>query len=528
MPETSVIIIGGGPVGLGLAVELGQAGVPTLVLERNIAPSPIPKGQNLTQRTLEHFHFWGAEAALRGAQPIPPSYGVGGLTAYGSLLGGLYYDWLQRDLVGDYYYTRNGRLPQYETERVLRERAAELPHVALHSGWRVCSVGQQENGVEVVAEAIESGERRNFQAAFAVGCDGSHSLVRKAAGISQSTDDRSRLMALLLFRSDGLNALLDRFPGKSYYNVLHPDLEGYWQFFGRVDLDGRFFFHAPVPPEARTGDFDFTAMLQRAIGAECDIAIEHVGFWDMRFAIADSYRSGRIFIAGDAAHSHPPYGGYGINSGLEDARNLGWKLAAHLRGWAGPALLDSYAAERRPVFASTARDFIAAAIESDRDFLATFAPDRDAAAFAREWAARAAAARDDVGRFSPHYEGSPVICGDGAPSAVGEHRHRARAGHHLAPGLLPSGRNSYALLGTGFTLFTTDRASAASWQAAANAIAVPLEVVIGTVPAHEAAHVLVRPDQFVAWAGDEAPMPDAVLRRAAGHIGDPIATPSPP
>lgn len=527
MPEASVIVIGGGPVGLGLAIELGQAGVPTLVLERNNAPSPIPKGQNLTQRTLEHFHFWGAEDALRGVQPIPPSYGVGGLTAYGSLLGGIHYDWLQRDLVDDYYYTRNGRLPQYETERVLRERAAELPHIALKVGWQVCSVVQRASGVEVVAETAQGGDRRTFRGAFAAGCDGSHSLVREAAGISQSTDDRSRLMALLLFRSDALNALLDRFPGKSYYNVLHPDFEGYWQFFGRVDLDGRFFFHAPVPPEARTGNFDFTAMLQRAIGTECAIAIEHVGFWDMRFAIADSYRNGSIFIAGDAAHSHPPYGGYGINSGLEDARNLGWKLAAHFNGWAGPALLDSYDAERRPVFVSTARDFIAASIQRDRDFLATFAPDHDAAAFAREWAVRAAAAKDEIDRFSPHYESSPVLCGGGVSSAVGEHRRRVRAGHHLAPGLLSSGRNSYALLGKGFTLFTTDRASAVAWEAAANALAVPLKVVIGTVPAYEAAHVLVRPDQFVAWAGDEVPVPAAVLRRATGHALDLTAIPSP-
>lgn len=517
MTDANVIIVGGGPVGLGLAVELGQAGVPTLLFEPNVVPSPIPKGQNLTQRTLEHFHFWGAEEALRHAQTIPPSYGVGGLTAYGSLLGGIHYDWLQRDLVGEYYYTRNGRLPQYETERVLRERVTELPHVRMMVGWRVLSVEQDDDGVDVIAEEAGGDVRQNFRAAFAVGCDGSHSLVRESAGISQTLDDRNRLMALLLFRSEGLNVLLERFPGKSYYNVLNPELEGYWQFFGRVDLDGRFFFHAPVPPEARSEDFDFVGMLRRAIGAECDIAIEHRGFWDLRFAIADRYRNGRIFIAGDAAHSHPPYGGYGINSGLEDARNLGWKLAAHHGGWAGPGLLDSYDAERRPVFASTARDFIAASIHRDRDFLTAFAPDRDAAAFAREWAARATGAKEEVGRFAPQYAGSPIIGSGGTSSAVGDHRHRARAGHHLSPGLLPSGRNSYALLGRGFTLFTTDPSSAGPWQVAANALSIPLRLVIGSVPAYEAAHVLVRPDQFVAWSGDDGMEPGAVLSRACGY-----------
>ncbi|HEX7954707.1 MAG TPA: FAD-dependent monooxygenase, partial [Burkholderiales bacterium] len=236
MPEAGVIVIGGGPVGLGLAVELGQAEVPTLVLERNLVPSPIPKGQNLTQRTLEHFHFWRAEDALRDAQSIPASQGQGGLTAYGSLLSGIHYDWLQRDLVGDYYYTRNGRLPQYATERVLRERVAELPHVMFKPGWRVVSVVQDEDGVAVVARQEGADICRTFHAEFAVDCDGSHSLVREAAGIGQSLDDRNRLMALVLFRSQGLNALLERFPGKSFFNVLAPALEGYWQFFGRVDL----------------------------------------------------------------------------------------------------------------------------------------------------------------------------------------------------------------------------------------------------------------------------------------------------
>ena len=115
--------------------------------------------------------------------------------------------------------------------------------------------------------------------------------------------------------------------------------------------------------------------------AEFDVEFEHIGFWDLRFAIADRYRAGRIFIAGDAAHSHPPYGGYGVNSGLEDARNLAWKLAAVVQGRAGDALLDSYDAERRPVFASTMDDFIARSIEADRQFLNTFNPAANRAAF---------------------------------------------------------------------------------------------------------------------------------------------------
>ena len=122
--DTDVAIVGGGPVGMGLAIELGQRGVRCTVVERYTQPQPIPKGQNLTQRTLEHFHFWGAEPQLRAARTIPPEYGIGGLTTYGTLLSTYHYNWLQRELVKPYYYTANERLPQYATEAVMRERAA--------------------------------------------------------------------------------------------------------------------------------------------------------------------------------------------------------------------------------------------------------------------------------------------------------------------------------------------------------------------------------------------------------------------
>ena len=250
-----------------------------------------------------------------------------------------------------------------------------------------------------------------LRASYLIGCDGSRSLVREAAGISQSHSDHDRLMVLLVFRSEGLHKLLERFPNKSFYNVLHPDLKGYWQFFGRVDLGTTWFFHAPVPLGTTKDNFDFSRYLYSAVGAEFDVAFEHVGFWDLRVATADRYRNGRVFIAGDAAHSHPPYGGYGINTGLEDATNLGWKLAACMQGWGGEGLLDSYGTERRPVFVSTARDFIEKAIEVDKEFLEAFDPARDKAAFEREWNVRQSGASSEVHSFEPNYEGSSIVWG---------------------------------------------------------------------------------------------------------------------
>ena len=183
-----------------------------------------------------------------------------------------------------------------------------------------------------------------------MGCDGSRSIVREQAGITQTLSDHDRLMVLLVFRSHELHRLLEqRYPGKSFYSVLHPDLEGYWKFFGRVDLGSDVVLPRAGARRGRPRTISTSAgYLHAAAGAEFDVEFEHIGFWELRFAIADTYRKGRIFIAGDAAHSHPPYGGYGVNLGLEDARNLGWKLAARLQGWAGANLLASYSAEAAP------------------------------------------------------------------------------------------------------------------------------------------------------------------------------------
>jgi 2-polyprenyl-6-methoxyphenol hydroxylase-like FAD-dependent oxidoreductase len=520
---SQVVVIGGGPVGTGLAIALGQRGIRCTLVERYVQPQPIPKGQNLTQRTMEHFHFWGAEKALRAARTIPREYGIGGMTSYGTLLGDYHYDWLQRELVRPYYFTDNERLPQYATEGVLRARLAELPCVTTLYGWTAETVEQDGEGVRIVAAERGGDARRELRADYAVGCDGSRSTIREAAGITQTRSDHDRLMVLLVFRSHRLNELLGRYPGKSYYNVLHPELRGYWQFFGRVDLDGGFFFHAPVPPGTTRDSMDFAAYLQRAAGAEFDVAFEHVGFWDLRFAIADRYREGRVFVAGDAAHSHPPYGGYGINTGLEDAANLGWKLAATLQGWGGPALLDSYDAERRPVFASTARDFIEKSIHADRDFLAAFDPARNKAAFEAEWTARQSGARSEVASFEPNYEGSPIVAkGTGQPGAVGSHSFAARAGHHLAPQPLPEGGNVFDLLGEGLTLLTAapGGALAAGFRDAARRQNIPLQLVaIGAdaEAAYASSTILVRPDQFVAWVdGGPAGHPEDILARALG------------
>ena len=507
--DHEVIISGGGPVGMALAIDLGQRGIDTLVVEKYPEPQPVPKGQNLTQRTMEHFRAWGCEAALRAARTVPAEFGIGGVTAWGTLLGEHRYDWLKRELVRPFYATDNERLPQYATEAVLRARAAELPAVTTMFRHEVTAVEQDADGVSVTVSGRrndrDGAPPRRLRAGYVVGADGARSVVREGAGIAQEVRDHDRRMVLLVFRSQKLHEALSQYPGKSFWNVLHPDLEGYWLFFGRVDLAGEFFFHAPLPDGADPDTFDFHGFVDGAVGKAIDMDVRYKGFWDCRVAIARTYRRGRAFVAGDAAHNHPPYGGYGINTGFEDARNLGWKLAAVLRGAGGDALLGSYDTERRPVFESVARDFIEAAIEDDRTFLAAHDPGTDRAAFDAAWSARATGASAEVGRYLPNYRGSPIVfgTGDGAADALGEHMARARPGYHLPPRALAGGGLSTDRLGGGFLLLS-GRHDEGIVEAAA-AAGMRLEVA---EPAEETAEdeapgaaVLLRPDGFVAWTG---------------------------
>jgi 2-polyprenyl-6-methoxyphenol hydroxylase-like FAD-dependent oxidoreductase len=523
--DAQVVIVGGGPVGMGLAIELAQRNVSCIVIERYPEPQPIPKGQNLTQRTMEHFWFWGVEDDVRKAAPIPVEFGIGGLTAYGSLLSDYHYDWYQRALVRPYYFKANERLPQYDTEAALRRRVAKLPRVKVFYGFTAESVVQDEAGVTVEIAAREGGARLSVRGEYAVGCDGARSLVREQSGITQTSDDHETKMALLVFRSNELNTLLARYKGRSFFNVLNPALEGYWQFFGRVDTGTKWFFHSPVPAGTTRDNFDFHKYLEGVIGAPFDCAFDHIGFWDLRIAVADNYRAGRVFIAGDAAHTHPPYGGYGINTGFEDVRNLGWKLAAQLNGWAGEKLLDSYSAERQPVFASTAKDFIANYIAEDRAFLQAFDPQKDRAAFEKAWAERSKGVASEISGFEPHYEGSPIVFGPqgASSSAIGDHRWEARAGHHLAPQMLAWDTNVFEALGDAFTLFGfgVEEDLEESFAAAADELGVPLKIVEDTREdgreKYGAPLMLVRPDQFIAWAGEFPADPRAILARAVGR-----------
>lgn len=521
-----VIIAGGGPVGVALAVSLGLRGISCALIESRETLHRIPKGQNLTQRTLEHFYFWNIAEELRAARLMPKDHPVGEVTTYGTLTGEYWNAPAGREAVKPYYFEDLDRMPQYQMEAVLRRRLETVKQADTFYGWTVEAVAQNADGVQATMIEEASGTRKVLTGDYLVGCDGARSLVRETLGIARSGTDFEKLMVLLVFRSRELNELLKRFPDRSTYRVMHPDFEGFWQFFGRVDAAESFFFHAPVARDVERATFDFRAPLFRAIGREVAVEFDYTGFWESRNAVAETYRQDRIFIAGDAAHTHPPYGGFGLNNGLEDAVNLSWKLDAKLRGWGGEGLLDSYSLERRPVFRDVAEEFIAARIKEDAAFYARHNPARDRADFDAAWTGRRTDYTDRVRRYEPNYEGSPVVAGPpgAVSSAFGEHRFDARAGHHLSPRVLSSGRNVYEALGTGFTLlaFGAPEASARAIADAAHSLSIPLTVIEDSFAdgreAYEHRLVLVRPDQFVAWTGDAAPSDSAALMRQVAGL----------
>jgi 2-polyprenyl-6-methoxyphenol hydroxylase-like FAD-dependent oxidoreductase len=522
-----VVIVGGGPVGVGLAVALGLRGVSCVLIEPRETLSRIPKGQNLTQRTMEHFSRWGVVEEMREARLMPKGYAIGELTAYGNLMSDYWHAPAGRELVRSFYAQDNERLPQYQTEMVLRNKLKSLKSVTTLFGHVAGKLSQDAQTVSIEVMREDGSNKRIVTGKYLVGCDGARSSVRDQIGIERTTQDYEQTMLLAVFRSPDLNEKLKRFPDRSTYRVLRPELDGYWQFFGRIDVPDGWFFHAPVPPDSKIETFDSLGLIRQATGFPVECEFEHLSFWQMRVAVANEYQRGRIFIAGDAAHAHPPYGGFGLNNGLEDIVNLGWKLAACVQGWGTDKLLESYSDERRPVFWDTANDFITSRIKRDAEFLHRYNPERDRAEFEAAWDGR----QTDIGsrfqQYEPNYEASPVVFGlaGGKTGAHGVHQVKARAGHHLAPVPLSNGANSFDALGQGFTLIAldADEQHIAAFVEAARQRNIPFDVIRDTRQdgreAYEAGLILVRPDQYVVWSGDQLDVAaDALLGRATGYI----------
>ena len=323
------------------------------------------------------------------------------------------------------------------------------------------------------------GETLVLEADYVVGCDGSRSLAREQAGIRRGGSDFDQPLLLAVFKSKELHEAFRRFPEVTTYRAQHGPVLG--KVIGCSSDEstsaraGSSTLRCPWAQRRTTTTFKRCSIARPASSSTPSSSTSASGTSRLRWR--REYQAGRVFIAGDAAHSHPPYGGFGLNNGLEDAVNLGWKLGAVLNGWGGEHLLDSYSEERRPIFWETGEDFIAAGIRSDREFLERYDPERDLEEFEQAW--KEIANRSRVGVYEPNYEGSSVVWGPlgGVCGAHGRHTFLAQPGHHLPPSVLSSGRGVQEELGADFTLLAFGDVDEAvnAFEQAAQSLSIPSE-----------------------------------------------------
>ncbi len=515
--SAQVIVAGGGPVGLAAAIELGRRGIGCLVVEPRTAVSHArPRCKTVNVRSMEHLRRWGIADRLRERAPLAPSWSqdvvfctsLAGreLSRFTGVLG------LVPD--GDRFPELGQQAPQYVLEELLRDVVRELPSCTLATGATVTGVGQDAGGVRVCVAA--GGQRTVVAGSYLIGCDGPRSTVRERIGAAYAGDHALRPNFGMVFRAPGLQAHVRHGPAVHYW-IINPDAPA---LAGPLDTAGTWWIIA-FGVDPATGEREAGRIIDAAAGIPAGATVLSTDPWTARMQIVDRMRQGRVFLAGDAAHLNPPFGGHGLNTGLGDAVDLGWKIAATLDGWAGPALLDSYEIERRPIQERVIREATANMGVTSPELLAAGLDDDSAAG---ESARRAAGARIQATKRAEFHAldlvldvrvtPSPVIAdGDtaaGGPAAAAAGPPAAGspvAGALLPHAWLPGGRSLYDELGDGFTLVTTRRGGpAGAITSAARARGVPLKVLgLGDGAVRGAALVLVRPDNYVAWAGDREP-----------------------
>ncbi|WP_219418359.1 FAD-dependent monooxygenase [Pseudonocardia nigra] len=534
---TQVLIAGGGPVGLAAAVELGRRGVECVVVEpRTTVSRARPRCKTVNVRTMEHLRRWGIADRLRASAPLPVSWSsdivfctsLAGreLSRFTGVLG------LE---IGDRSPEPGQQCPQYVLEELLRDVVDELDPCTLVTGSSVVGIDQDAERVRVAVQDPD-GRRNVITADYVLGCDGPHSTVREQIGSEYVGQHALRPNFGMVFHAPGLWNHVRHGRAVQYWTV-NPDAPA---LIGPIDRTGTWWLIA-FGVDRQTGERQARQLIDAAAGLPVDATVLSTDPWTARMQLVDRARHGRVFLAGDAAHLNPPFGGHGLNTGIGDAVDLGWKLAAVLHGWGGPALLDSYEAERRPVQDRVIREAEQNMRTPSMELL-TDDLDRDDAAGER--ARRAAHLRIQETKAAEFHaldlvldtvhRDSPVIVSS-APARVGEDADPARPGARLPHRWLSAGRSLHDVLGPGLTLLVlADRAGPVdALTDAARSRGVPLTAVdlraAALSPRLGAALTLVRPDQHVAWCGDQLPAdPAGLLDAVCGFARGRFPQPTPP
>jgi 2-polyprenyl-6-methoxyphenol hydroxylase-like FAD-dependent oxidoreductase len=347
--HTPVLIVGGGPVGLGLAIDLGWRGIGCILVEQGDGTIAHPRANAENARTMELFRRWGIADTVRAAgtpEDFPHS------VLYLTSLTGFEIARINRPGHGGRAPTaispeRPQRCNQLWLDPILRERARSLPSVDLRLRCRFESFEQNDDGVVATVQDVASGERMTIAADYLVACCGGHSSIPKTLGIEMHGTPTLEYNLNIFFRTPELWAHHDKGKAALHFFV---DAQGIWRTL--VQLDGRELWRLGLRGKQYFDDaekLDASALLTGIIGKPVPHQVVSSLRWIARDLVADKYGAGRVLLAGDAAHQNTPSGGFGLNTGMGDVANLGWKLAAMVEGWGGSGLLASYEAERRPV-----------------------------------------------------------------------------------------------------------------------------------------------------------------------------------
>jgi 2-polyprenyl-6-methoxyphenol hydroxylase-like FAD-dependent oxidoreductase len=519
-----VIVIGAGPVGLALAGDLGWRGVDCVLVERGDGSVFQPRMDMVGVRTMEFCRRWGITDWVENAgynRDYPQDYAWVSQLHGGYEFGREEFPSVKNEATPPQSPQKRERCPQNFFDPVLARFARSTGHVEVRYNTEYVSHTEHADGVTVHLRDVQSGQVSKIECQYLVGCDGGASKVKENVGITMSGTPALTYTTNAIIECDGLEKLHDKKPG---YRFIFIGPEGTWSTM--VAINGRDWWRFSIVGDGtmRTlTEEDVAAAFRRAVGRDdFDFRIISVMPWIRRQLVADTYGTSRVVLAGDSAHLTSPTGGFGMNMGIQDAVDLGWKLQALVEGWGGAHLMESYEIERRPVAIRNVNEATGnlKLMLKPRETLTpqVFEPGPDGDAARREFGdAYTAMMKREWYTIGIHlgfrYEGSPVIVPDGTPEpedTVTTYEQTARPGHRAPHVWLEPGKSTLDLFGREFVLLRFDpEADVDRLVAAAKDADMPLKVIdIDNAEAsalYALKLVLVRPDGHVGWRADAQP-----------------------